>query len=121
MALIDEQWAFLQDVVKLIQFAKDHGFLLTGGELYRTLEQQKIHVQNGNSKTMNSRHLNRLAIDFNIFYDIDKDGDFDLIEKTEHVKAIASQLGAYWCSLHPKNLWGYSAWGWDSPHFERNV
>jgi hypothetical protein len=121
MSLVNEQWQFLQDVAKLIQFAAGNDFVLTGGELYRTIEQQKIHVQNGNSKTMNSAHLSRLAIDFNIFYDVDADGDIDLIEHTEHVKLFAAKLGTYWCSLSPKNLWGFSSWGWDAPHFERRV
>lgn len=121
MSLIHEQWSFLRDVAKLIEFAEENKFLLTGGELYRTLEQQKIHVANGNSKTMNSMHLSRLAIDFNIFFDLDEDGDYDLVERTEDVKRVASKLGKYWCSLSPKNIWGFSAWGWDSPHFERRV
>jgi hypothetical protein len=121
MSLVNEQWEFTKDIAKLIIFADTNGFVLTGGEWFRTIEQQKIHVQNGNSKTMNSKHLSRLAMDFNIFYDVDSDGDMDLIERTEHVKKFASKLGEYWCSLSPKNLWGFSAWGWDSPHFERDV
>jgi peptidoglycan L-alanyl-D-glutamate endopeptidase CwlK len=121
MGIINEQWAFLKDVAKLIEYAEQEGFLLTGGELFRTLEQQKIHVTNGNSKTMNSAHMTRLAIDFNIFFDLDEDGDYDLVERTEDVKRVASKLGTYWCGLSKKNLWGFSAWGWDAPHFERRL
>jgi predicted chitinase len=31
--------------------------LASGGELYRTPEQQALHIKNGRSKTMNSRTL----------------------------------------------------------------
>jgi hypothetical protein len=116
------QWEFLQDVARLIDYAKAQGFQLTGGELWRTQEQQALHIQNKRSKTMNSKHLERLAIDLNIFYDVDEDGDMDLVTREEHVKTIAKVLGDYWERLRPpgKNVWGGS-WGWDSPHFERRV
>lgn len=121
MSLRQEQWEFVKDLGKLTAFAEAQGFQLTLGEAHRTLEQQRIHVQNGLSKTMNSRHLDRLAQDYNIFFDLDDDGDYDLVEREADVKKIASILGNYWCSLNPKNLWGFSAWGWDAPHFERRV
>ena len=67
MSLVTEQAAFLLDVCKLIQFATERGFTVTGGELYRTLEQQQIYIKTGRSKTMNSMHLKRCAIDLNFF------------------------------------------------------
>ena len=45
MSQSDEQWEFLQDVGKLIAFAKEKGFKLTGGELWRTPEMQKIYLK----------------------------------------------------------------------------
>lgn len=112
MSLVNEQWAFLQDVCKLVEKAKELGFVVTAGEMYRTAEQQKIYLSTGRSKTMASNHLRRLAVDFNFF----KDG------KLIWDKATIAPLGGYWESLHPKNRWGGNFKSLvDVPHFERNV
>lgn len=39
-----------------------HDFIITDGK--RTIQEQKEHVRRGASKTMNSRHLYGLAVDF---------------------------------------------------------
>jgi len=110
MSLMQEQAAFLKDVVKLLNKAYELGFEITGGELFRTAEQQQIYVKTGRSTTMNSNHLRRCAIDLNIF----KDGVL-----TYDVNVIRP-LGEYWKSLNPKNDWG-GFWKSfkDVPHFER--
>ena len=110
MSLVAEQAAFLLDVCKLIQYATEQGFVVTGGELARTVEQQQIYVKSGRSKTMNSIHLKRCAIDLNFF----KDGKL-----TYDIKAL-TPVGKYWESLHPKNQWG-GFWKSfkDVPHFQR--
>jgi D-alanyl-D-alanine carboxypeptidase len=110
MSLVKEQSAFLLDVSKLIEWAFQHGYTLTGGELFRTPEQQAIYVKTGRSKTMNSNHLRRCAIDFNVF--IDGQLCYD--------KTKLAPLGAYWESLSPKNRWGGNFQSFvDVPHFER--
>ena len=112
MSLAKEQAAFLLDVCKLIQYATDQGWMVTGGELYRTPEQQEIHVKAGRSKTMNSIHLKRCAIDLNFF----RDG------KLIWDKNQIAPLGAFWERLNPKNRWGGNFRSLvDVPHFERNV
>ena len=117
--MIREQFNFLLDVCKLVLYAASLGFVVTGGELWRTAEQQALYVKQGRSKTLNSNHLRRLAIDLNFFlngvlcYDREK----------------LRPLGEYWESLHPKNRWGGNFdrdWARkdtfkDLPHFERNV
>jgi hypothetical protein len=117
MSLVTEQHEFLQDAAKLVQFAAAQGFQVTGGEVYRTAEQQKIYVETGRSNTMNSYHLRRLAIDLNFI----KDGK--LIYDIPSLTAI----GKYWESLSNKNSAGMF-WGRgdpkafkDVPHFERRV
>lgn len=110
MSQVPEQAAFLLDVCKLIQAATATGFVVTGGELFRTAEQQAIYVQTGRSKTMASHHLRRCAIDLNFF----RDGVlcYDV--------AALTPLGEYWRSLHPKNDWGGFWQSFkDVPHFER--
>lgn len=112
MSLIAEQAAFLLDAAKLIQYATEQGWVVTGGELFRTAEQQQIYVQTGRSKTMNSNHLKRCAIDLNFF----RDG------KLVWDRAQLAPIGAFWESLNPKNRWGGNFRSLvDVPHFERNV
>ena len=112
MSYVFEQWAFLQDLAKLIAFAEGQGFVLTGGELWRTQEQQEIHLAKGRSGTKNSKHLVRLAIDLNVI----KAGA--LATKKEDYE----MLGIFWEGLNKKNRWGGR---WISPqdpfHFERNA
>jgi hypothetical protein len=110
MSLVPHQAAFLLDACKLIQYATEQGWVVTGGELHRTIEQQQIHVRAGRSMTMNSPHLNRLAIDLFFFRNGQLVWDRDAI----------AQLGQYWESLDPKNRWGGNFRRLvDVPHFER--
>jgi hypothetical protein len=112
MSLVTEQAAFLLDVCKLIEKANELGFTVTGGELFRTLEQQQLYIKTGRSKTMNSMHLTRCAIDLNFFVD----------GKLTYDVKVLTPLGQYWESLSPKNQWG-GFWRSfkDVPHFQRTV
>jgi len=112
MSLVVEQQAFLLDVCRLVAFATKQGFVVTGGELFRTPEQQEIYMKTGRSKTMNSLHLKRCAIDLNFF----KDG------KLIYDVGVLAPVGAYWESLSKKNSWGGNWKSFkDVPHFERRV
>lgn len=109
MGLTTEQWEFLKDLAKLIQFIADYqaGLIITGGELWRTEYQQRYNVDHGLSGTMNSYHLKRLAIDLNFI-------------KGGKVVECPETIGDYWESLDAKNKWGGR---WKRPHdpghFER--
>jgi hypothetical protein len=112
VSLVAEQAAFLLDVTKLINKATELGFVVTGGELARTPEQQAIYVKTGRSKTMNSLHLSRRAIDLNFFVD----------GKLTYDKKVIAPLGEYWESLHPLNSWGGNGVKFvDTPHFSRGM
>lgn len=112
MSLVAEQAAFLKDLVKLLAKAEELGFVVTGGELFRTVEQQEIYVKTGRSKTMNSIHMKRCAIDLNFF----KDG------KLTYDIPTLKPVGDYWESLNPKNQWGGNWRSFkDVPHFQRTV
>lgn len=109
MSLVNDQHKFLQDAAKLIIHAGEQGFKVTAGELFRSPEQQAIYVKTGRSKTQNSLHLSRLAIDINVF----KNGK--LCGKEE-----MKELGAFWESLDPLNSWGGNGKKLlDCPHFSR--
>jgi hypothetical protein len=110
MSKVEKQWLFLQDVATLIRRAELMSITLTGGELYRTKEQQELHVKAGRSKTMNSKHMERLAIDFNFFID----------GKLTYDHPRLAELGTFWETLRPGNRWG-GFWKFkDTPHFEAN-
>lgn len=112
MSLVLEQAAFLKDFAKLVLFCEQRGFVVTAGELYRPPEMQKIYVQTGRSKTMNSKHGQRCAGDLNFF----KDG------KLIYDVAVLHPIGEYWESLSPKNSAGMFWRSFkDVPHFERRV
>lgn len=112
MSLVQQQAAFLLDVTRLIQFATKSGFMVTGGELYRTVEQQEIYVKTGRSRTMNSKHLDRCAIDLNFFIN----------GVLTYDRNILRPIGQYWENLNPKNSWGGNWKSFkDIPHFERRV
>ena len=109
MSLVEEQWAFLQDVARLINYLKEQGLVATGGELWRTEEQQLRYRSLGLSFARRSKHQDRLAIDLNHIF------DGKLVPWPEAV-------GAFWESLHPKNVWG-GRWKkpYDPSHFERRL
>jgi hypothetical protein len=110
--LIRAQHKFLIDVSKLIIWANTRDWVLTGGELFRTVEQQRIHVKAGRSRTMNSQHGMRLAIDFNIFVD----------GQLCYDKKVLAPMGAFWESMDPLNSWGGNGIKLvDTPHFSRGI
>ncbi|HBG46387.1 MAG TPA: hypothetical protein DDW94_05285 [Deltaproteobacteria bacterium] len=116
MELSEKQRRFPQLVAELIRFAYDSGFELTFGEAYRTEEQQRVYVREGRSKTMASRHRDRLAIDFNLF----KDGDY--ITNGEAYRALGEKweaLGGNWGGRFGVRACDYDVkTGWDANHFE---
>jgi len=115
MSLVREQAVFLLHLSELIRKASELGFLASGGELYRTPDQQALHVKHGRSKTLKSLHLKRLAIDLNFFREA-PDGALTLTYEIEELRA----LGAFWESLDPANRWGGHWTSFkDVPHFER--
>jgi hypothetical protein len=118
--MVQQQAAFLLDAALLIRQATALGFTVTGGELWRTAEQQEIYLKSGRSKTKASQHLNRMAIDLNFF----RDGG-QVLDR-EQLKS----LGLWWEGLNALNRWGGSWRGQidagksnfiDLPHFERQL
>ena len=118
MKLSEKQQEFTKNIASLIVYADTIGIQLTFGHAYRDKETQRRLVDKGLSKTMNSMHLKRLAVDFNFFINGELTYDFDKIKP----------LGDYWESLHPDNVWGgdfnkndIKDGFLDVPHFQRNV
>lgn len=95
MTLREKQSTFVSLIAILIQEANRRGYQLTFGEALRTPEQAALNAKKGIG-TVNSVHLIKLAVDFNLF----KNGKF--LDKTEEHES----LGLYWESLHPLTRWG---------------
>jgi hypothetical protein len=109
---VDSQARFLLDMCRLVIKATQMGFVVTGGELFRSAEQQEIYVKTGRSRTMNSLHRDRRAIDLNFFWE----------GKLTYDKKKLAPLGAYWESLNPLNSWGGNGVKLvDTPHFSRGA
>ena len=126
--LVRTQIEFVRDIGKLIEHSSKLGLGLTAGEAYRTKSQQllyyfgntvivdskqklKIIGDKKRSWTTKSKHLQRLAMDFNLFV------NGQLSYRFEDYKP----LGVYWESLNPKNRWGGFWKTQDCPHFQREV
>lgn len=117
MTLGQNQELFSIQVALLIQRAHEMGFGVRLGEVLRTPEQQKLYFNTGRSKTMNSQHLKKLAIDLNL-----------IVNGRLATAAEIKPLGKWWEALDVANRWGGSWRGAveagnssfiDSPHFER--
>lgn len=96
MKLSERQRQFAHDLGVWISWVYENGYEITLGEVFRTEEQQKWYVQKGLSKTMNSRHRQKLALDFNLFVGGTYTSD---IEKYR-------PLGEAWESLGEGHVWG---------------
>lgn len=90
-----KQSRFARNIAKLIEYAYSIGYEITFGECWRSPEQAKWNAAQGIGTT-NSLHIERLAIDLNLF----KDGRF-ITDSEGH-----SLLGAFWKSLGPDFRWG---------------
>jgi hypothetical protein len=95
MSTRQQQSEFVRLVAKLIEFADANGMELTFGECWRTPEQAARNAQTG-AGISNSLHIERLAIDLNLFVG----GVF--IDSSEGHR----RLGEYWKTLDPRCRWG---------------
>ena len=128
MKLSDHQDQFSYYVACLILFCRSNEVKVTFGEAYRTKDQQLLYRYGAGlkddvgglkltprpirSKTLKSKHLQRLAVDLNFF----------IKGKITYEKEDLQFIGDYWESLDERNEWGGNFNGWsDSPHFQYNA
>jgi len=109
MKLSEKQRLFTRYIAHFLQWCYLQGYEITLGEAWRTVEQQARYIKSGRSQTMKSKHLDRLALDINLFVNGAYTADLEAYRP----------LGEYWESLHPECKWGGS---WetfkDAPHFQ---
>lgn len=106
-ALRNSQHRFVLDLAQLINHINSLGLGIQCGEVWRTMEQQKLNVKKGVSKTLDSYHLDRLAID--LLY-----SNYDGSAVSYDTK---KKIGLYWELLTKGNKAGV-LWGWDDFHFQ---
>jgi hypothetical protein len=111
MKLGQKQERFSRDVSLLLAFIYvKTDFEIRFGEAQRHALIQKHYLDTGRSKTMKSRHLDKLAVD--LFFS--RNGE--MIWGKDELQLI----GDYWESLSPENSWGGNWKSFkDTPHFER--
>mgnify|MGYP001618696930 FL=1 len=115
LSLGEKQCDFTFMVARLIMQACALGYEIKVQEWNRLLETQKEYVAKGVSKTLNSKHLDNLAVDIYLY----KAGK--VIMGGEDYRA----LGEYWEGLRPGvSIWG-GRWGakegqigFDPVHFQ---
>jgi peptidoglycan L-alanyl-D-glutamate endopeptidase CwlK len=88
-------------------------FAITCG--LRTVEEQKILVATGKSRTMKSKHLTGHAVDIVVFVDGKVTWEFKYYKQVAtHIKKTAAKMGI-------EIVWGGEAWAptfIDGPHFQ---
>lgn len=104
MTILQEEFA--QSAARLIQKAAELGYGVTFGEAYRTPEQAALNAAKG-SGIANSLHIERLAIDLNIF----RDGVW-LTDGSQYI-----DLGNWWLAQGPAYRWGQLFTHKDGNHF----
>ena len=85
-------------------------FSITSG--LRTIEEQKVLVATGKSKTMKSKHITGDAFDIAVFVDGKLTWELKYYKQVAtHIKKVATKLGI-------PIVWG-GDWAWvDGPHFQ---
>ena len=93
--LRQKQSRFARSVPLLLQYMTALGYEYTLGEAWRTQAQANANAASG-AGISNSLHIERLAIDINLF----KDGMY-LADSESH-----RPFGTFWKSLGPDHFWG---------------
>lgn len=106
MTLGQKQRLFTKLVGQLIAWAYEHGYEFTFGEAYRTPEQAALNARTG-AGIARSLHIQRLAIDLNLFINGEYQTD----------SAAYKPLGDYWKTLHEDCAWGGDFSRPDGNHF----
>lgn len=91
-------------------------------EFYRDLATQRAYITRGVSRTMNSKHLEGLAVDIAFLRDIQDDGRINYdAEKYRSYGVFWESIGGRWGGRFGDNPATQKIEGWDLGHFELNI
>lgn len=107
--LHQRQVAHVLCMARLILWADANGYELTEGETWRTKAQAALNAASG-AGIANSLHMQRLAVDFNLFR---KDDPTRALQPAAEYKSLAD----YWLTLDPLCRAGYYFKSVDADHF----
>lgn len=101
MKLSDQQAIFTKNVVCLIYYLIDVlGWKVVIGEVWRREVTQKWLFKKGWTKTLNSDHRYKLAVDLFVWIE----GIF--LNNAKENKEVMKSAGDYWKTLNKQNYWG---------------
>ena len=119
MTLRQKQTRFWAMVGMLLVKAASMKMPMFATEWIRDLATQRVYVARGVSKTLKSRHLEGLAIDFVFLDDIQDDGKINYdAEKYRPFGEYWESLGGRWGGRFGDNPATEKIEGWDLGHFE---
>jgi hypothetical protein len=100
MTLNEHQFLFARLLPRLLDKARELGFEVAVGEVYRSPEEAERKYRQGLG-SKNSVHILKLAVDLNLFREVVGGGYEYMSRAEEH-----AELGAFWKTLHPACRWG---------------
>lgn len=103
--LHERQWLHARCMARLVLWCETAGYELTEGETWRTAAQAQLNAKSG-AGIANSLHMQRLAVDFNLF----RGG---VLQPAAAYKPLAD----YWLTLDPLCRAGYYFKSVDADHF----
>lgn len=119
MTLREKQARFTSMLGILLRRASELGTPVFILELYRSAETQKIYFTRGASKTLDSKHLDGLAVDLVFLRDVQDDGKVNYkAEKYRDLGELWESLGGRWGGRFGDDPNTPLIEGWDSGHFE---
>lgn len=102
MTLREQRVLFTRLICEFGVWAFENGYSLAFGEVVRTKAQSTQNAETG-AGISNSLHLLGLAVDFNLYLDLDHDGEQDDYAADSE---LHRPLGEKWESMHQLNRWG---------------
>jgi hypothetical protein len=102
MTLREQRVLFTRLICEFGVWAFQNGYSIAFGEVVRTKAQAQANAASG-AGISNSLHLDGLAVDFNLYLDLDHDGQQDDYASDS---GMHRPLGDKWKTMHPLCRWG---------------
>lgn len=120
MKLSEKQAAFCTMFARLVEKANELGTPFKVCEWHRTLETQRQYVASGRSKTLDSKHLDGLAVDIAIVVggNIVENPKGEVAPEYVALGKFWEEIGGRWGGRFGDHPATSRVEGWDGGHFE---